>query len=44
VVIDAGPLLGGAPAGLPAAARLPGARLLIDSRDLVVFLLGEGRR
>jgi hypothetical protein len=44
VVIDAGPLLGAGPAGLPAAARLPGARLLIDSRDLVVFLLGEGRR
>jgi len=43
VVIDAGPLLGGAPAGLAAAARLPGARLLIDSPDLVVFLLGEGR-
>jgi hypothetical protein len=43
VVIDAGPLLGGAPAGLAAAARLPGARLVTDSRDLVVFLLGEGR-
>ena len=43
VVIDAGPLLGRAPAGLAAAARLPGARLVIDSRDLVVFLLGEGR-
>jgi hypothetical protein len=43
VVIDAGPLLGGAPAGLAAAARLPGARLVMDSRDLVVFLLGEGR-
>jgi hypothetical protein len=43
VVIDAGPLLGAAPAGLAAAARLPGARLVTDSRDLVVFLLGEGR-
>jgi hypothetical protein len=43
VVIDAGPLLGAATAGLPAAARLPGARLVMDSRDLVVFLLGEGR-
>jgi hypothetical protein len=43
VVIDAGPLLGAAPAGLATAARLPGARLLMDSRDLVVFLLGEGR-
>ena len=43
VVIAAGPLLGAPPAGLAAAARLPGARLLMDSRDLVVFLLGEGR-
>jgi len=43
VVIDAGPLLDAAPAGLAAAARLPGARLVTDSRDLVVFLLGEGR-
>ena len=42
MVIDAGPLPGEAPAGLAAAARLPGARLLINSRDLVVFLLGEG--
>jgi hypothetical protein len=42
VVIDAGPLPGESPAGLAAAARLPGARLLINSRDLVVFLLGEG--
>jgi hypothetical protein len=43
VVIDAGPLLGQPPAGLAAAARLPGARLVTDSRDLVIFLLGEGR-
>jgi hypothetical protein len=42
VVVDAGPLLGGARAGLAAAARLPGARLLMASRDLVVFQLPEG--
>jgi hypothetical protein len=43
LVIDAGPLLGQAPAALAAAARLPGAHVIIDSRDLVVFVLAEGR-
>ena len=43
VVIDAGPLLGQARADLAATARLPGARLVLDSRDLVVFLLPGGR-
>ena len=42
VVVDAGPLLGGARAGLATAARLPGARLVMASRDLVVFQLPEG--
>jgi hypothetical protein len=42
VVVDAGPLLGGGRADLAAAARLPGARLVIASRDLVVFQLPEG--
>jgi hypothetical protein len=42
VVVDAGPLLGGARDGLAAAARLPGARLVMASRDLVVFQLPEG--
>jgi hypothetical protein len=44
VVVDAGPLLGGARAGLATAARLPGARLVMASRDLVVFRLPEGDR
>jgi hypothetical protein len=39
VVIDAGPLLGRASPGLAARARLPGARLVLASRDLVVFRL-----
>jgi hypothetical protein len=43
VVVDAGPLLGGARADLAAAARLPGAQLVMASRDLVVFRLPEGR-
>jgi hypothetical protein len=43
VLIDAGPLLGQAPADLAATARLPGARVVLDSRDLVVFLLPGGR-
>jgi hypothetical protein len=42
VVVDAGPLLGGARADLATAARLPGARLVMASRDLVVFQLPEG--
>jgi hypothetical protein len=39
VIIDAGPLLARAGPGLAAAARLPGARLVMASRDLVVFRL-----
>jgi hypothetical protein len=42
VVIDAGPLLGGARADLATAARLPGARLVMASGDLVVFQVPEG--
>jgi hypothetical protein len=38
VVIDIGPLLGH-PAGLAAAARLPGARTLMASQDLAVLML-----
>jgi len=39
VVIDAGPLLGPDRPGLAARARLPGARLIMASPDLVVFRL-----
>ncbi len=43
VIIDAGPLLmrasTGSPAALAAAARLPGARLLLASGDLLLFRL-----
>ncbi len=41
VVIDAGPLLrpGLAAARLPALARLPGARVVLATRDLVVLRL-----
>jgi hypothetical protein len=39
VVVDAGPLLDAPRAGLAAAARLPGAQLVMAGRDLVVFLL-----
>ena len=39
VVVDAGPLLGRARPGLAAAARLPGARVVLASPDLVVFRL-----
>jgi hypothetical protein len=42
VVVDAGPLLGGTRDGLATAARLPGARLVMASRDLVVLQLPEG--
>jgi hypothetical protein len=42
VVADAGPLLGPPRGGLAAAARLPGARLVMASQDLVVFVLPEG--
>ena len=42
VVVDAGPAARRARAtDLAAAARLPGARLVMASRDLVVFLLPE---
>jgi len=41
VVVDAGPLLGGARSVLAAAARLPGAQLVMASRDLVVFRLSS---
>jgi hypothetical protein len=39
VVVDAGPLLDEPRAVLAAAARLPGAQVLMDGRDLVVFRL-----
>jgi hypothetical protein len=39
VVVDAGPLLGVPRAGLTAAARLPGAQVIMASRDLVIFRL-----
>jgi hypothetical protein len=39
VVIDAGPLLGQARAGLAARARVPGAQVVLASRDLVVLRL-----
>jgi hypothetical protein len=52
VVVDAGPLLGGPLPGAPLlgggradlaeAARLPGAQLVMASRDLVVFRLTKG--
>jgi hypothetical protein len=39
VVVDAGPLLHAPRAALDGQARLPGARVILDSRDLVVFEL-----
>jgi hypothetical protein len=39
VIIDSGPLLGSRAAGLAQRARVPGAAVLIDSRDLVVLAL-----
>ncbi len=39
VVVDAGPLLHAPRAALAGQARLPGARVILDSRDLVVFEL-----
>ena len=39
VVVDAGPLLGGPRASLAAAARLPGAQVVLATHELVVFLL-----
>jgi hypothetical protein len=40
VVVDAGPLLRDPRAALAADARLPGAKVVLSSRDLVVFVLG----
>jgi len=43
VIVDSGALLGRPGAGLAAAARLPGAALVIDAPDLIVFRLpGRG--
>lgn len=39
VIIDAGPLLATATTRVAAAARLPGARVILASRDLVVLIL-----
>jgi hypothetical protein len=39
VIVDAGPVLGDRGPRLAADARLPGAAVVIDSRDLVVFRL-----
>jgi hypothetical protein len=39
VIIDSGPLLGSPAAALAARARLPGARVMTDSRDLVVLIV-----
>jgi hypothetical protein len=39
VIIDAGPLLAEQASGLAAAARLPGAQVVMASRDLVVCLI-----
>jgi hypothetical protein len=47
VIVDAGPLLARPLRGLASQARLPGASLVLASRDLVVFrlpLLAEERR
>ena len=47
VIVDAGPLLTRPLRGLASQARLPGASLVLASRDLVVFrlpLLAEERR
>ncbi len=44
VIIDAGPLLDRAGSGLAASARLPGARLVLASQDLIVFRLAAARR
>ena len=43
VLVDAGPLLRQPRADLVAAARLPGARIVLASRDLVVLQLLGGR-
>jgi hypothetical protein len=43
VVVDAGPLLTAPPASLATRARLPGAQVVVASRDLVVFLLPGAR-
>jgi hypothetical protein len=39
VIIDAGPVLGRPRARLAELARLPGARVVLASRDLVIFRL-----
>ena len=39
VIIDAGPLLAERSSGLAAAARLPGAQVVLASRDLIVYLI-----
>ena len=39
VIVDAGPLLGRPRSRLPELARLPGARVIVASRDLIVFEL-----
>jgi hypothetical protein len=44
VVVDAGPLLTAPRAGLATEARLPGARVVLASRDLVVFLVPGSQR
>jgi hypothetical protein len=41
VVVDAGPLLHAPRAALPGQARIPGARVVLSSQDLVVFELPE---
>jgi hypothetical protein len=43
VIVDSGPLLDRRARGLAERARLPGAVVLIASRDLVIFLLPLGR-
>jgi hypothetical protein len=43
VVVDAGPLLTAPSASLATRARLPGAEVVVASRDLVVFLLAGAR-
>jgi len=44
VVIDAGPLLTVAAKEIASAARLPGARVMLASRDLIVLILPAARK
>jgi hypothetical protein len=44
VVIDAGPLLAVAPRDVASASRLPGARVMLASRDLIVLTLPAAAR